>query len=100
MSPIRELPLDVAPAQSTVGLNGEVSQVPVDLVHGTLHPRIVSLYYAGSKQDVTASTDLLVIPVRPPVGTQAASTPNTAPLRPRHGSGGVAFGSRSIIRAC
>jgi hypothetical protein len=36
MPPAGELPLDVGPAQPAVGLNGEVSQVPVDRVHGTL----------------------------------------------------------------
>src|ERR1700734_188375 len=86
MSPNRELPLDVAAAQSTVGLNGEVSQVPVDLVHGTLHPRTVSLYYAGSKRDVTASTVLLVIPVRPPWARKRRLPPTPpyyAPTRQR-----------------
>ena len=36
MPPAGELPLDVGPAQAAVGLNGEVSQVPVDRVHSTL----------------------------------------------------------------
>jgi hypothetical protein len=35
MPPIAELPPDVSPAQAAVGLNGEVSQVPVDRVHGS-----------------------------------------------------------------
>jgi len=36
--PVRELPFDIAPAQAAVGLNCQVPQVPVDRVHGTLHP--------------------------------------------------------------
>ena len=56
MPPIGELPPDVGPAQAAVGLNGEVSQVPVDRVHGTLQSRTMCFYRARAKQDVTAST--------------------------------------------
>ena len=53
MPPAGELPLDVRPA---VDLNREVTQVPVDRVHGTLQSRTVRFYRARAKQDVTAST--------------------------------------------
>jgi hypothetical protein len=36
--PARELPPDIAPAQAAVGLICQIPQVPVDRVHGTLHP--------------------------------------------------------------
>ena len=56
MPPIGELPPDVGPAQAAVGLNGEVSQVPVDRVHGSSPSRTMLFYRAGPKRDVTAST--------------------------------------------
>src|SRR5713101_4023834 len=45
--PVRELPLDIAPAQAAVGLNCQVPQVPVDRVHATLHPGRCLLTTAG-----------------------------------------------------
>jgi hypothetical protein len=65
MPPAGELPFNVGPAQSAVGLNGEVSQVPVDSVHVTLHPSRTVLVYSGRpKQDVTTSTVFAVLDCR------------------------------------
>ena len=63
MPPADELSLDVGPAQAAVGLNGKVSQVPVNSVHGSLHPPHC-LYCGRPKQDVTKST-VFRIAVRP-----------------------------------
>src|ERR1700682_196282 len=45
--PDRKLPFDIAPAQTAVGLNCQVPQVPVDRVHGALHPGRCLLTTAG-----------------------------------------------------
>ena len=55
MPPIGELPPDVGPAQAAMGLNGQVSQVPVYRVHGSSPSRTMRSYRAGPKPDVTAS---------------------------------------------
>lgn len=41
MPPVRELLLDIDPAQAAVGLNCQVLQA--DCVHGTLHPSVTNL---------------------------------------------------------